>query len=345
MGSFEGHVIPGVFFVIYGSWWMFTSYVLYFWNRSGSSSSGKTNRAAARREYEINKRSWLSLPCFPRLHLEPLVKVVLPIIGIIVELLFDVVPDPEHEGQTKIIVKAYFILRGDDLPIAKLQHATMYAFFMVSGMVDLLSLVVKFPKKTGQLFLSIAFWMEGLLFYFHVGGREMLDVRVHYILTLAIFMCAISALARLYSGSQFLINVCLAFSILYQGVWFIQAANIMYGRNAASWDWEDHHHSMLVALIATWHFLLIAIFMLSTWTIVHIVLRCRRGRKGDKKKSGVKLLPRRLRMRMKLDSDDDDVEAKVGLMGGDDEEGKERSEVATGLQEVAAKKDEEEDEL
>ena len=332
MGSFEGHVIPGIFFVIYGLWWLLNTYVLHFWNRNGSSSSGKVNRAGLRREYEINRRSWLSLPCCPRVHLEPVVKVLLSIIGIIVELLFNVVPDPDHEGQTKIIVKVYLTIHGDDPPVAKLQHATMYAFFMISGIVDLLSLLVRIPKKTGQLFLSIAFLMEGLLFYFHVDERKMLDVRVHYILTLAIFGCAIASLARMYSGTNLFINLSLSFAIIYQGVWFIQAATIMYGRNKASWDWTNHHHSMLVALIGAWHVMMVSVFMLASWSIVHLVLRCRRGRKTSKKGSTVQFLPRKLRVRMNLNSDDEDVEEKVGLIEGKHTHSKDNVEESVELQ-------------
>ena len=318
MGSYEGHAIPGAFFIIYGLVWLLNTYVLYFGNRSVKSSSGKANGIAVKREYELNKRSWLPLPCLPRFHIEPVVKVLCCIVGLLVELLIGKAPDPDHEGQTKFVFMVVTV-QGDHMSMAKLQHATMYAFFMISGLIDLLSLLVRIPKKTGQLFFAIAFFVEGSLFYFHGDQRLLLDVRVHFILIIAIFGGGIAALFRMYSACNLMINSSLSFFLLYQGMWFVQAANIMYGKNAALWKWEDPHHAMLVAVIGTWHVMLVSTFMLITWLIVHFVLKCRRSRKANKK-STTPLIPQKLRVRMNLNSDEEDVESKVGLMEGERKE-------------------------
>ena len=265
MGTYAGHVIPGSFFIIYGLWWLFVSYSQYFYFRGT-----RAGRNVTKRDNELRRRSWVTLPCLPRFHIEPACKIILPLLGIIIELLVD------KDGEGNIIFSPATL--GD---VERLQHGTMYLAFIISGLVDLLSIVVRIPRVTGMLFLSAAFWLEGLLFYFHVGGREMLDVRIHLILVLGIFGCGVATLARMYSPTNLLINGSFTFAMLFQGTWFIQAAEVLYGNNAAAWNWSDHHHAMVVALFGAWHVLGLGMFMLLLWVVSSLLAKRCRGRKMD----------------------------------------------------------------
>lgn len=353
MGSFVGHVIPGVFFVIYGLWWTVKTNLNYFYRRGASTRQVQHSRNAQKREHELNKRSWLPLPGCPRLALEPFFKVLLPLAGMLGELLVDNVPVNPADASTELNETGTVAMRigfspvdlsisdPDTYPVERVQHGTMYMFFVVSGIIDLLSLVVRLPKKTGHIFLSLAFGVEGLLFLFHVGGREMLDVRIHTILVCAIGVCCIAAAARMYSASNLFINSLMCYGLILQGTWFMQAAEVLYGRNAEIWHWSNHHDSMVVSLIAAWHVLGIALFLLIVWFIAHLVTSWRARREGGKGRTSA-FLSQRLKLNTfnslhrrsdMLNGDDNEVE--LGLLEG--EERKESPAIntsATGIEET-----------
>ena len=268
-------------------------------------------------------------------------KVLLPLLGMLVELVFDLVPvngngtspnGTATEGPLKLAINpvGLSIADPDAFPVERVQHGTMYAFFLVSGVIDLFSLVVRLPKKTSQIFLSLAFGIEGLLFMFHVGGREMLDVRIHTILVYAIGLCCVATAARLYSATNLLINSLVCFGLILQGTWFIQAAEVLYGNSASRWHWSNHHDSMVIALIGAWHVLGIALFLLIVWLIARLINTWRSRRRGGKSGIATTILPRRLKessfihgLQGRVNMSSGDAEAEVGLLGG--EEGKEPS--------------------
>ena len=340
MGSYEGHVLPGVFFIIYGLWWTVGTNLNYFYGRGVSSRQVQQSRNAQKREHELNKRSWLPFPWWPRVAIEPFFKVFLPLIGMFCELLFSGVPVNEADASlqlnetgtvaTKIGFSPVDLYEPDSdaYPVERLQHATMYSFFVVSGFIDFVSMVVRLPKKTGHIFLSLAFGIEGLIFLFHVGGREMLDVRIHTILVCAIAVCCIAAAARIYSVTNLFINSLLCFGLILQGTWFIQAAEVLYGHYADKWHSSNHHDSMLIALIAAWHVLGIALFLLIVWFVARLISSWRTRRGGGKGRAVSTLLPHRLNMMNTLHGlqgrstlrNGDDHEVEVGLLGEEKKE-------------------------
>ena len=65
-----------------------------------------------------------------------------------------------------------------------MQHMTMFSFFFLNGLVDLLYhfRVPAMPKQLDYLSAVLAFAMEGVLFLWHLDGRSPLDVQVKYTL-------------------------------------------------------------------------------------------------------------------------------------------------------------------
>lgn len=336
MGTYWGHVIPGAFFLVYGFWWTFTTNLNYFYDRGTSPRQAQSSRNAQKREHDLNKRSWLPLPWWPRIVIEPAIKVLLPLLGMLLELLIDLVPvngngmapngtvtaGPLRLGISPVDLS---VTDSDLYPVERVQHGTMYAFFLVSGIIDLVSLVVRLPKKTGHIFLSLAFGIEGLLFMFHVGGRQMLDIRIHTVLVYAIFLCSLAAAARMYSATNLFINSLVCFGLILQGTWFIQAAEILYGSHASRWHWSNHHDSMLVALIGAWHVLGIALFLLIAWLLARFVHSWRSRRGGGKGGMVSAFLPQRLKessfihgLQGRVNMSNGDAEAEVGLLRGEE---------------------------
>ena len=288
MGSLAGHVLPGTFFLIYGFWWV----VISLWTHLSSKGTQKSKREGSsssvtsfleyRREHGLSRKSWLPQIFCPRVPLEPVLKIVLPLCGIIAEAFFDVV----NEGHGPHIKAKVFRVFDDDGHLAglgKLHHVTMYGAFALSGIVDIISLFIRVPRHTSQLFLSLAFWVEGILFYFHTHGRDPLNVQIHWILTVLIFLCATFSLLRMIQPTNLLINMGLGNSILLQGTWFIQAGHILFRWSKTDWfthvsdspegDGDNHEAIMLVSACFTWHLIGISLLLVLLWVVFHLMLR------------------------------------------------------------------------
>ena len=254
MGSFAGHAVPGSFFLLYGIWWIFVSYWHYFYTRPISS---RVSKAKLKKENELNRRSTLPSPCCPRLPLESLFKIALSFGGILVETVFNwrggIIYDP--------------INIHSDGDFSRMQHATMYSFFLLSGIVDMCIYCVRIPKNSPKLFLALAFFIEGMLFYFHTEHRDELNQRAHLVLTFSIFCCTVCAAARMYVSDSLLLNAGLGFFITFQGSWFYQVAIVLYGKHRDSWA-EDEMSPMYMGFAASWHVMVIAVSMMAVWIIM-----------------------------------------------------------------------------
>ena len=97
MGSIAGHVIPGIFFLLYGLKWS----ILAIWLHLSVNKNKKSRRASMSRrvscltekgwiaEEELQRRSWLPLCVCSNFPLEPILKIVLPSLGVFVEAFLD----------------------------------------------------------------------------------------------------------------------------------------------------------------------------------------------------------------------------------------------------------------
>ena len=75
--------------------------------------------------------------------------------------------------------------------------------------------------------LAMAYVIEGLLFAFHLRG-DLLDVEIHTLLVLTIFLTAIVILAEIQHKSNVLLASLRPVLVIMQGVWFVQAAFILF---------------------------------------------------------------------------------------------------------------------
>lgn len=318
MGSLAGHVLPGSIFLVFGLWWAFISMWTHLKIGSGTQKHPRTkpNKESTKpavvsffeykRDHGLSRKSWLPQPFCVRVPLEPILKLLIPFVGIIAEAFMDVV---NVNGHPKIEWKLYKLYdeNGNLNDLGKPHHITMYSAFLLSGIIDLLSLVIKFPRHTGQLFASMAFWIEGILFYFHTECRTKLDVQVHFILTIVIFGCAIVAMLRMIQATNLLINIAFSFGVILQGTWFIQIGHTLYPPSGKKWDEGSnpcqsnsisvtsngpHNVSMLISAFLTWHIVGIALFLLLLWVVLRLVVKSKVCFRLTRKARGQKLHPR-----------------------------------------------------
>ena len=302
MGNFAGHIIPGIIFLLYGSWWCFRSIWLHLKTSTNNSSSNASHKKRnnihpsssssffeLKRDHNLSRKSWLPLLCFPHFPLEPILKIFFSSVGLFVEAFLNY----EYENQQKHLVLVMYHVRNDQGDLndqEKLHHITLYSSFFLSGVIDLLSIFLRLPWPTSMLFLSLSFFIEALLFSFHIMNGDGLNTTVHSLLVYVIIVCVVFSLLRLYSATNILINVGLGSGILFQGTWFIQLSYFLFGGFLREDESFTHKHRMFVVASFTWHLVFIAIGNLLLWMLLSLLAgnrsifkkmyRRRRGRSG-----------------------------------------------------------------
>lgn len=147
------------------------------------------------------------------------------------------------------------------------QHSAMYAAFVISGAVDLIGFYTHsalLPQGTEHGFLGIALLVEGLLFGFHLKGSA-LDMRLHLILVLVVFLSALVCFLEIQHPHSFALSTVRAQLVMLQGAWFYQIAAILFKDNPA-WDPTAHASVMMVPF-----FFVMWIMLISFGTLILFV--------------------------------------------------------------------------
>ncbi|DBB05337.1 hypothetical protein WJX82_005298 [Trebouxia sp. C0006] len=226
-GAFKGHLLPGCFFLIWGTYWLISVFRLHL-----KSSEKKP----------FKSRAWYPFLWPKSVPIEPLLKIVFPFIGINGELWAG------HDHYRHLYESDG---RFTEHHIQDWQHSAMYLAFMLAGLVDMLAHYTQLPSGIDQGALAMAYVIEGLLFAFHLRGDQ-LDVEIHTLLVITIFLTAIVILAEIQHKSNVLLASLRPILVIMQGVWFVQAAFILFRDNLA-WDPDYMGSSMMVPVVyVTW---------------------------------------------------------------------------------------------
>lgn len=156
------------------------------------------------------------------------------------------------------------------------QHATMFFFFGMSGLVDILvHFRFPLPKDVEYIIGTLAFAVEDVLFMFHLHGRTPMDVLIHTLLVYVIHSNVLVGLLEIKYRNNLLVTLARSYVVFLQGTWFWQAGFILYNpiREAEKWDEESHEQMMVVTMIFTWHMAAVFIVMLCTGLVVNIADR------------------------------------------------------------------------
>ena len=193
--------------------------------------------------------------------LEGAVKVVGTIVGMVAELF----------ASTNYGSAGKVVYMGD------LQHVTMYAFFCLSGIVDIVSSYDKVPKGLDYLASALAFAAEGILFKFHLHGRDLLDVTLHTLLVYVIGACVVTTLLEMQWRQSVMAALVRAFFVFLQGTWFIQVGFILYNpiHGAKHWDQKSHDSQVIAAMVFAWHLLGVFLAMAGIAILSRLVYKTR----------------------------------------------------------------------
>ncbi|KXJ27546.1 Transmembrane protein 45B [Exaiptasia diaphana] len=151
-------------------------------------------------------------------------------------------------------------------------HAAMYAVFMIWSVVETLQFykITQLPTCSEHVFGSIALFVEGMLFFFHLEGRPKLDQLLHSILYIIVFMSALVMLLEAWMKNSFLLQVIRSSLFLLQGNWFLQIAHSLHG----SRPWKNTKTNReFVSIVFAWH--IIGVLLLIMLGFVAISIKSR----------------------------------------------------------------------
>lgn len=248
MANFKGHALPGSFFLLFGLWWS-VKYPLKFLTRKTKSSRLCLNRAEL---------------------VEGVLKVIFSVVGILAE---QFVPDGPH----------LHLLSQDRQSWVKLmnwQHSTMYLFFGISGIVDILTYSsLKIPVGLDRLVLSLAVFMEGFLFYFHVHNRPALDLHIHSLLLTAVFGGSLIIMLEVFLRDHIVLELFRTSLAILQGTWFWQIGFVLYPPSGGpEWSETDHSNVMFITLCFCWHFVVAMCIVAMNCTLIYCLMQVRSRR-------------------------------------------------------------------
>ncbi|XP_077013299.1 LOW QUALITY PROTEIN: transmembrane epididymal protein 1-like [Tamandua tetradactyla] len=256
MGNFIGHVYPGLFLVLYG---LYQAMVI--------------SRAM------IFNESLLHPPCPPRnkgrwawlqkISYGGLVKLVTGSLLIAYEI---------H------CVKGGLTLMDRDLPPRFMypkewQHLTMFILLTLNGCVDIMSKNL-LPQRCVVLELGVrilTFYVLLLLLVSHVQGTAGVELHVHALLILVVFLLMLVLTAELWAPDMFRLWLIETFLFLTMGSWLMQAGFILY-RPISSYPWQDDdiNDVMFVTTFFCWHVMFNASCLLGIYGLSFFWFRCYR---------------------------------------------------------------------
>lgn len=282
-GNPAGHTVAGTFYLIWGLWWMLMSFWIYFHEpqrrvhlHTSRSESSLDLGALLNKNVSgdsLAYKSWIPQPVRSQIPLEPLMKILLPALGIFVETFLDIKPDDSGHNRLRVFTyQVHFDAAcGEFLHLNRLYHISLYLAFVVSGIVDLLSQFLELPRLTSQLFLCFAFYCQTVLFSYHVHGRFLFNVAVHQLLTIIVIATAVFATLRMLDPRNLLFNAGIAGGMIIQGTNLIQAGSLIYGDT--KWNPVSHNNPKFIAVVTTWHVLGTGLFMIAVFVVMRKALQ------------------------------------------------------------------------
>lgn len=266
MGNFVGHVLPGCFFITFSFWWfvniLYNSFVQQTLLRSKRRNERGFNTVNNEKVECVLSHSttWLKCPCrrLKRFPVEPVVKAICCIVGIAGELTW---------GNWSL-----FNSHGHFSNLNNFAHATMFAAFLLVAFVEIFRHYndSTSPSSVQHVMTSTAFGVEGLLFYYHIHGRNELDKKLHILRYSVIFAIAVTLLLEGWKRNNLILFTVRAFLVMLHGTWFIQVACVLYG----SKPWKNtSSNQMFVTIAFTWHVLGLLLTWLSCFGLVAVLTR------------------------------------------------------------------------
>ncbi|KAK3102608.1 hypothetical protein FSP39_012617 [Pinctada imbricata] len=260
MGSFGGHVLAGSFFIFFAIWWTVQMF----------------HRHLISLRRKIPFRSTVTYPCtclcgkLQEWPIEGFLKFAFTFLGGLLEVITGT-----SNGKFVVLVNG--------------QHATSYFFYALSGLFDLLMYyrVSWIPDDLDWIISLVAVGVEGLLLYFHLHGRSILDVHIHMLLVYTILLNILAICFEIRFRHSLLAALGRAYFFFLQGTWLWQIAFIIYDPdpNAEKWKGDDHDELMIATMFFAWHVGAVLFVMLAIGAAVSYFHQRQKGIRNEEAES------------------------------------------------------------
>ncbi|XP_010334466.1 transmembrane epididymal protein 1-like isoform X1 [Saimiri boliviensis] len=245
MGTFIGHVYPGLFLFLHGLYQaVVISKALTFSDSLLYPSSPPRNKGRCARLWKISYGG--------------LLKMVTGCLLTVYEV---------------SCIKGGLILMNRELPPRFMypkewQHLTMFILLTLNGCVDFVSKNVLPQRRVGleKGALVLIIYELLLLMVSHVKESEGVELHVHSLLILVVFLLLLVFTAELWAPNMCHLQLMETFLILLMGSWLMQAGFILY-RPVSGYPWQDDDISdiMFVTTFFCWHVMIDASCLLGIY--------------------------------------------------------------------------------
>ncbi|KAF6151847.1 hypothetical protein GIB67_010421 [Kingdonia uniflora] len=198
MGTFVGHIVPGLTLALLGLWHTFNTIKAY-------NLKGKT---------KFHSRFWypFNIPFYSFKYLELILIFSFSIFAIVMQVLD-------------------FPLLKISLKLDNLEHATMFVHLVIYAGFTLAVELMHSPEclmgLTGILATTV-FSQELLLLHFHSADHTGLEGHCHWLLQLIVVVSLTSCIAMTSFSSSFVPAIVLSISVMFQGFWFINMGLMLW---------------------------------------------------------------------------------------------------------------------
>jgi hypothetical protein len=249
MGQFAGYALPGAVFLVFGLKWSIEA------AKEPDQRTGSGNYEIGQTEPQSLRSACPKFCC--RLKGWPVggaIKLTITALGIGGSLLA-AYPNGRLENM------------GDIL------YATIYLFFAISGLVDILVFYCPqtMPIGVENFAIALSFIIEGLMFKLHLAHSPFMEQHVHTLLIYVIFATAFVSLVEVILPWT-ISKMIRGFLTLVHGSWYIQTGLILHSPFPSTSSWAtstDYNNALLgISLTFAWHCASIFVLLLILFSII-----------------------------------------------------------------------------
>lgn len=199
--------------------------------------------------------------------IEPVLKIVLPMIAMSIELYFDHMAEGFQHLYCPQGTKHAGEFAGDN--VNNWQHASSYPAVITSGVVDLVSRVVELPPGVTRAFSALWIGIMGFLMLVH-EKHEALDKMVHWLLAMAMLFAFVCSMLEVYATHSPVVSLSKSVTTILVGAWLIQIGRAMYA-GGPEWTQSRSMGAMLAPVFFCMILLLIAISVLGLYVVLSVL--------------------------------------------------------------------------
>ncbi|XP_070541298.1 transmembrane protein 45B-like [Ptychodera flava] len=298
MGSFEGHIHPGLAFISIAIFWGSKYSYLHQYREYGKGAKTSSNGRFIR---FVKRVPW-----------EAFIKIFYGLAAAFAEFL-----------HPPVIYNLRMFKDGELQNPNNWQHLTMYSFFAIAGLVDIISqkCLEKRAEKLERFFLALAFCVEAHLLLNHRHGKGGFENTCHLMNIIATLGCVVAATAEVWNPSEILLPFLRVGFTMLQGTWLFNIAFLIYKPvSGEHWDADGSGGGvMFVTMLFCWHIFVDMVLVTINYCVVYAIFGRKWKRQCNIQKKNGEFIDLSEKTNNEIGVHGESEEAKIPLFDEDDE--------------------------